>query len=178
MRSDSDILLELAARKSAGTLVANDAYLKGDTTPLADSIVDAESRLGFHLPPLLASVYRDVSNGGFGDSYGFLGLVGGPLNEDGMDAISLYEANRESDPNDEYWYWPEGLIPICHLGCAMYHCVQCGNADAEVVWFEPNPHEDEEPWDDSFIPFCSTFSEYLSAWLDDVDLWAKLKNGA
>jgi len=179
MRTDFEILTELAARKASGTLVANDSYLKGDTTPLGKkTIIDIETRLGFQLPPLLAAIYGDITNGGFGDSYGFLGLSGGPLNEDGMDAVSLYETYRESDPDDDHWHWPEGLVPICHLGCAMYHCVQCTDDSAPIIWFEPNPHEDEGPWDDSFIPFCPTLSEYLSAWIDDTDLWAKLVNGA
>jgi len=177
MRSDSDILKELAARSASGTLTANDEFLNEDTTPLSPKAIEqAEARLGFQLPPLLKSIYLKISNGGFGDSYGFLGLVGGPRNEAGMDAVSLYESFREADPDDEHWHWPEGLIPVCHLGCGMYHCLQCGNSDTPVVWFEPNPHEDGESWVDSFVPFCPTFSEYLSAWLDDVDLWAELEN--
>jgi len=179
MRTDAQILTELKRRKAEGTLVANDSFLGGDTTPLNDeSIALAESRLGFTLPPLLRAIYREVANGGFGESYGFLGLIDGPLNEDGLDSVSHYEAYRQPDPADEYWEWPSGLLPFCHLGCAMYHCVQCNDDGSPIVWFEPNPHEDEAPWDDSFIPFCSSLNEYLSAWLDGIDLWAKLDNGA
>jgi hypothetical protein len=179
MRTDAQIIAELKRRKTDGTLAASNSFLGGDSTPLDEkAITIAESRLGFALPPLLRAIYRDVSNGGFGDSYGFLGLINGPRNEDGLDAVSLYEAYRLSDPSDKNWNWPKGLLPLCHLGCAMYHCVQCDDAHSPIVWFEPNPHEDEGPWDDSFIPFCPSFNEYLSAWLDGVDLWAKLGDGA
>ena len=175
MRSESQILLELKRRKADGKLRADNSYLEGDTTPLNDeAIAAAESRLGFSLPPLLRAVYREVSNGGFGESYGFLGLIGGPLNEDGLDSVALYELYREADPNDEFWNWPEGLLPVCHLGCAMYHCVQCLDETSPVIWFEPNPHEQTSPWDDSFIPFAPSLRLYLSAWLDGVDLWSEL----
>ena len=179
MRTESQILSELKSRKAAGGLTADNVYLKGDTTPLiGQSIAAAETRLGFRLPQLLRAIYGEISNGGFGESYGLLGLVGGPLNEDGLDSVSLYELYRQNDPNDEYWHWPEGLLPVCHLGCAMYHCVQCLDDASPVIWFEPNPHEQGAPWDSSFIPFSPSLGEYLTAWLDGVDLWVKLDAGA
>ena len=174
MRTESEIVTELKRRKENGNLSADDSLLKGDTSPLpVDTVATVETRLGIKLPPLLQKIYTDVANGGFGESYGLLGLVGGPLNEDGLDSASLYETHREADPSDELWVWPTGLLPVCHLGCAMYHCVQCDGDNFPIVWFEPNPHEDGESWDTSFIPFCSSLNEYISAWIDDVDLWAK-----
>ena len=175
MRTETEILLELKRRKAAGELRADCGLPKGDTTPLSDhDVAAAESRLGFRLPPLLRAIYGGISNGGFGESYGFLGLVGGALNEGGLDSVSLYESYRQAYPDDEFWQWPEGLLPVCHLGCAMYHCVQCLDETSRVVWFEPNPHEQGSPWDSSFIPFSASLGEYLSSWLDGVDLWARL----
>jgi hypothetical protein len=55
----------------------------------------------------------------------------------------------------------------------MYHCVQCDNNNAPIIWFEPNPHEENTPWDSSFIPFCPSLAEYLSAWLAGDDLFEK-----
>lgn len=179
MRTESEILSELKRRKAAGQLGADASYLKADTAPLSDrEIAAAEYRLGFRLPRLLRAIYGEVSNGGFGESRGFLGLVGGVTNEAGQDSVSLYESYREADPGDDHWDWPEGLLPVCHLGCGMYHCVQCRDEALAVIWFEPNPHAEGEPWDDSFIPFSPSLREYLSAWLDGVDLWAKLDAGA
>lgn len=175
MRTETEILSELKRLKAAGQLGADNSYLEGDTTPLSDrEIAFAESRLGFRLPRLLRAIYGEISNGGFGESYGFLGLVGGVLNEDGLDSVSLYGEYRQADPDDVLWHWPEGLLPVCHLGCAMYHCVQCLDEALPVVWFEPNPHANGSPWDDSFFPFAPSLREYLSARLDGVDLWARL----
>jgi hypothetical protein len=175
MRTESEILSELKRRKAAGQLGADYSSPKADTVPLGDrEIAAAEDRLGFRLPRLLRAIYGDISNGGFGESYGFLGLVGGPTNETGQDSVSLYESYRRADPGDEHWHWPEGLLPVCHLGCGMYHCVQCLDEALPVIWFEPNPHTEGEPWDESFIPFSTSLREYLSARLDGADLWAKL----
>src|SRR5262249_32902431 len=144
-------------------------------SPLSETkIADAEKKLGFQLPPLLRRIFNEVANGGFGDSYGFLGLVGGPVNEDGKDATSLYLSYRQPCPDDPHWLWPIGLLPLCHLGCAMYHCVQCTEPDAPIIWFEPNPHVDGESWEDSFIPFYPSLADYLQAWLDGKDFWADL----
>ena len=172
MRTDSQIFDELMSRRKASALFNLDSRLEGDTTPLSETALEsAEQRFGCELPSLLRRIYCDVSNGGFGDSYGFLGLVGGPVNEDGLDAISLYESYKQPDPDDDHWEWPDGLLPLCHLGCAMYHCVDCTNTDSPIIWFEPNPHEQGESWDDSFFPFCDSLAKYLNAWLDGVDLW-------
>jgi hypothetical protein len=128
-------------------------------------------RLSFELPPLLQRIYTEVANGGFGYSYGFLGLSGGMENEDGNDAVLQYLMYRKPDPDDPLWKWPDALLPIGHLGCAMYHCVQCMHMNAPVVWFEPNPHELGQSWDSSFIPFAPSLAEYLSAWLSGTDLF-------
>lgn len=177
MRTDDEILMEMKERKSRGSLSANDPFLRGDTNPLTTGAIEnAESRLGFRIPLLLRAIYREVSNGGFGDAYGFLGLVGGPRNEDRMDCVSLYEAYKQSDAADEFWNWPTGLLPMCHLGCAMYHCVDCTKPLSPIIWFEPNPHERGREWDDSFFPFCDSLTEYLSSWLDGVDLWERLED--
>lgn len=179
MRTEAEILSELKKRKAAGQLGTDDSSLKADAAPLCDrEIAAAEHRLGFRLPQLLRAIYGEISNGGFGEAYGFLGLVGGATNESGQDSSSLYESYREADLGDEHWHWPEGLLPVCQLGCGMYHCVQCLDEALPVIWFEPNPHTPTLPWDESFIPFSASLREYLSAWLDGVDLWAKLDAGA
>lgn len=178
MHTESEILSELKRRKASGQLGADFSYVEADTAPLSDrEMAAAEYRLGFRLPRLLRAIYGEIANGGFGESGGFLGLVGGVTNEAGQDSVSLYESYREADPGDEHWHWPEGLLPVCHLGCGMYHCVQCLDEALPVIWFEPNPHARGGPWDDSFFPFSPSLREYLSAWLGGVDLWAKLGGG-
>lgn len=173
MPTESDIIEAILKRKEEGNLCPDDSLLGGDTTPLSlEKMAEAENRLGFQLPSMLRRIYTEIANGGFGHSYGFLGLLGGPVNEDGEDAVSLYLANRGLDPDDKYWSWPEGLLPIAHLGCAMYHCIQCDEPDAPIIWFEPNPHEPGTTWENSFIPFCPSLGEYLLAWINGEDLWS------
>jgi hypothetical protein len=76
--------------------------------------------------------------------------------------------------SDRFWRWPDALLPIGHLGCAMYQCVKCDVRPFPIIWFEPNPHKPGESWDDAFFPFCPSLRDYLTAWLNGDDLWSKL----
>lgn len=168
-----DLIAELKERKKRGLLQPDDRSSGGgDFSPLSYTQISlAETQLGFGLPLLLRQIYGEVSNGGFGYAYGFLGLLGGMVNEDGHDAVTQYRLYRQSDPSDPLWRWPESLLPFCHLGCAMFHCIRCDHPDAPVIWFEPNPHEHGESWDSSFIAFAPSLTAYLTAWLDGKDLF-------
>lgn len=130
------------------------------------AIAQAESRLGLVIPVPLREIYLSVGNGGFGPAYGILGLVGGATNEDGLDAVGVYQRFRQPDPNDHHWRWPTSLLPIGHLGCGMFVCADCATTDAALIWFEPNPHEHSEPWHDAFIPFNISLETWLRHWLD------------
>ena len=135
--------------------------------PVTSEVLDsAERRLGFKLPQLLRRIYTEVANGGFGPSYGLLGICGGAANEDRRDSVELYEWFRKARPDDDHWHWPERLLPLGHLGCAMFCCADCSSETTPIIWFEPNPHEDGEPWTDCFIPFAESLGEWLTAWLD------------
>ena len=123
----------------------NDAYDLVNPSLSEGEIADAEKRLGYKLPGSLRSLYAHVGNGGYGPSYGLLGLVGGAKQEDGCDAVAMFESYRAPDETDPLWGWPEKLLPVVHLGCAMFFCVDATTDDGMVVWFEPNPHEDGKP---------------------------------
>ncbi len=133
-------------------------------------LAQAEAALGFTLPPLLKELYGFVGNGGFGPAYGLLGIPGGATNEDGYDCVRLYLGLRTPTEGDPHWSWPEKLLPVGHLGCGMYACVDCSSPDGVVVWFEPNPHVDGEPWDDAFVPLAPSLCAWLEAWLDGREL--------
>jgi hypothetical protein len=96
------------------------------------------------------------------------------LNEDGNGAVDQYLMYRQPDPDDKHWIWPKGLLPIGHLGCAMYLCVDCTKSNGPVILFEPNPHEVDAPWNDAFFPFAESTEQWLNAWLDGEDLFDKL----
>jgi hypothetical protein len=132
-------------------------------------ILTAERLLGFPLPPTVRRIYTAIGNGGFGPAYGLLGLLGGATDEDELDAVHLYLQHRRPDDHDPHWCWPDRLLPIGHLGCAMSMCVDCTDAEGRLIWFEPNPHSEGAPWSDSFIPFPVTLVEWLERWLDGAD---------
>ena len=169
------LIAQLQERVQLGTLVSDTEHFGGPFPPLSEAeVLKAESELGFSLPETIRHIYREVANGGFGPAYGLLGLTGGMLNEDACDSLRQYKFYATADPDDPHWHWPHGLLPVGHLGCAMYLCVDCTEPVGPIVWFEPNPHENGLPWDDSFIPFAETTTEWLSAWLDGEDLFEKL----
>ncbi len=170
-----EVIAELRERALRGELKADDDHFKGGSAPLTEEQMGAaESELDFRLPVFLRRIYTEVANGGFGPSYGLLGLKGGMLNEEKCDAVAQYVGYRELDPSDPHWRWPKALLPVGHLGCAMYLCVDCVKPDGPVTWFEPNPHEDGESWDDSFIPFADSTLDWIAAWVRGEDLFDRL----
>ncbi|MEO3778807.1 SMI1/KNR4 family protein [Micromonospora sp. B11E3] len=105
-------------------------------------IAEAEQRLGFALHPLLAAIYRDLANGGFGPEYQLLSLVDGPTSEQ---AVECYTEAR-AEYADTEWAWPEGVLPILTWGCGMYACVDCRSDEGTVLLFEPNPGDPGLAW--------------------------------
>ena len=96
----------------------------------AKAIARAEAELGFKLPELLARIYREIANGGFGPGYGIIGLTGGYL-DNGRSIVDLY---RELKPGSiTEWQWPDGLLPICDWGCEF--CPALIVAPRTAAWF-------------------------------------------
>ncbi|GAA2729616.1 SMI1/KNR4 family protein [Actinocorallia aurantiaca] len=144
--TDHDELLrrvaERAVQESGGTL----------PRATAEQIKEAEAALGFPLPPLLSRLYQEVGNGGFGPEYQLLPLIG-----EGRTAVSDYQA--EHVPGQ----WPTGVLPILDWGCAMYAAVDCTDARAPVLLFEPNAVEDD--WSAAWFQDADSLSDWLQAWL-------------
>jgi hypothetical protein len=146
----------------------------------ARAVAAAERDLGFRLPELLRAIYTQVGNGGFGPAYGFLGLEGGATDEDGDTLVGVYRSLQELAEENSFWNWPDGLLPLCRLGCGMYACLDCDSARAPVVVFDPNPiwvdEEDEaeegvDPeavllWVQGFGWQEDSFASWLQVWLD------------
>ena len=154
-------------RTDTQDLIATDVF-----PPAEPSALDEAERLtGLKLPPLLRRIYTEVGNGGFGPGYGLIGVSGG-ANDDGRTIAELFTEFRRPDEEDPHWAWPEDLLPVCHWGCAIYSCIDCGDERDLVVIFDPNPH-DEGPWDDAFRPH-TPFREWLQAWVDGRRLWDEM----
>ncbi|HEX6711758.1 MAG TPA: SMI1/KNR4 family protein [Thermoleophilaceae bacterium] len=135
----------------------------------ASALEDAEARLGFRLPPPVRQLYSKVANGGFGPGYGLIGLIDGVRSDLKRDAVEEYLAFRRPDPEDPGYEWPERILPICHWGCAIYSCVDCGDEDAAIIRFDPNVVDAD--WSIAFAPEGHTLSSWLEAWLRGDELF-------
>jgi hypothetical protein len=104
-------------------------------TPAPPASVDeAERILGFPLPGLLRRLYVEVGNGGFGPGYGILGVAGGHRDDLGATAIEAYQR----------WHTRNGLLPLCHWGCAIYSFVDCASAEPDMWACDPNPGAEDD----------------------------------
>ena len=103
-------------------------------------------------------------------SHILLGVSGGAGDDHGKTALDVYRWFRTDDAGDPAWDWPEKLLPICYLGCAMYACVDCADPRAKIIWFEPNPREMGEPMEFALIPVNLSLEQWLWAWLHD-EVW-------
>lgn len=124
----------------------------------AQTVADAEKALGFALHPLLARLYREVADGGFGPDYRFLPLADGPES-----VVAEYRAQREPDESGDVG-WPEGVVPILEWGCAMYAAVDCRHPHGQVLLFEPNAYV--TGWDQAWFEDSETFLRWLAIWLN------------
>ena len=137
---------------------------------LDEQIKDAEDQLGFALQPLLARLYREVADGGFGPDYQLLPLLG-----PGESVVGEYLAQREAalgpqqppEPGEavaENALWPEGVVPVLTWGCAMYACVDCFDPDGQVLLFEPNAYLGG-PGDECWFLDSTSLRAWLETWL-------------
>jgi hypothetical protein len=142
----------------------------GLPAPLPPATVErAEQRLGFRLHPLLAAIYSELSNGGFGPDYQLLSLVDGPTSEQVVDRyLALRSANAGTA-----WAWPEGVLPILTWGCGMYACVDCRSDNGTVLLFEPNPGDPDQAW---YLD-SDSLEEWFEHYVNDTGWWNEAENG-
>lgn len=133
-------------------------------------VANDERQLGFLFPPLLKRIYTEIGNGGFGPSYGLIGLTNGVPDDTGKSGPAIYLQFRDGDPEDPHWKWPAGLLPICHWGCAILSCVDCSDPNFRMRIFDPNVHDGDD-WADAFFEESPSLEEWIRAWASGVDLW-------
>ena len=129
--------------------------------PAAEEIATVEAALARPLPAPLLAAYAARGNGGFGPEYGLLGLGSGHTTDQGDTALALYQALSAPDPDDPGWSWPPELLPILHVGCAIYYCVNLAAPSHPVVQFDPNAFGPGDDWAQAF----SLVSPSLETWL-------------
>ncbi|MFJ3670454.1 SMI1/KNR4 family protein [Streptomyces sp. NPDC090106] len=147
---DADALVRRVALRAASE---NDEL----PAPADDArIAEAERQLGTALHPLLARLYREVADGGYGPDYRLLPLLG-----PGASVVGEYLARRAASVGAEHPEWPERVVPILTWGCGMYAGVDCRAEDGQVLLFEPNPYGGG-----SWAPCWFLDSTGLAAWLE------------
>ncbi|MEV7086025.1 SMI1/KNR4 family protein [Streptomyces sp. NPDC093085] len=146
------LVRRVAARAAAET---------GALPPPVDAarLAEAEARLGFALHPLLARLYRETADGGFGPDYRLL-----PLSGPADSVVGAYLTWREESAGAAHPVWPEGVVPILTWGCAMYAAVDCRHEDGQVLLFEPNAHGGG-PWDRCWFLDSPGLAAWLETWL-------------
>ncbi|MEU4569822.1 SMI1/KNR4 family protein [Micromonospora sp. NPDC023956] len=168
MANYTELLARIADR--ARDDESTSALTAGLPTPLSPRTIDSvEERLGFTLHPLLAAVYREVANGGFGPDYQLLSLTDGPTSEQ---AVECYLQARASRAGTE-WAWPEGVLPILTWGCGMYACVDCRSDQGTVLLFEPNPGDPDAAWWIDSPSLAAWFEHYVN----DTGWWVRAEEG-
>jgi hypothetical protein len=137
------------------------------------AIKEAEKKIGYQFPPLLRHIYEKVANGGIGPGYKILGVRGGLTSDEGDTISELYAVLSGENNEDPSWLWPEGIVPFCHWGCAIYSCFDATQKNFPVVWFDPNIRESGEPMEQQFIPHRESLESWVQGWLKGDDLWAE-----
>ena len=129
--------------------------------PTQDEIAEVERTVGCTLPSELLKLYALRGNGGFGPDYGLLGLNSGHITDQGDTALSLYRLYRQPDPDDLGWVWPQSLLPILHVGCAIHHCIDLATSGNPVVQFDPNGFGGADGWAGAFSVICPKLELWL-----------------
>jgi hypothetical protein len=128
----------------------------------AQAEIDAvELEVGASLPAALTATYASRGNGGFGPEYGVLGLASGHITDQGDTALELYRMFASTDPDDLGWVWPKHLLPILHIGCAIYLCVDLQSPGNPIVQFDPNGYAPGGNLDNSFTVAFPTLELWL-----------------
>jgi hypothetical protein len=159
-----------------GELVSDD--LPAPTPPPVSlrTVDAAERQLGFPLPEPLRQIYLQIGNGGFGPTYGLLGLKGGAADEQGNTLVGVYRSMKRLARASRYWHWPEGLLPLCRLGCGMYSCLDSARSRIPVLIFDPNilgePDADREEviqlWAHCFWWQNNSFASWLGTSFPEI----------
>lgn len=129
--------------------------------PASESdIEEAESRLGFSIPPLLKLVYRQVGNGGFGPGRGgsIIGVKGGYASDFGT-LVETYEQLR-GDYTLEGKHWRAGVLPFCEWGCNIFSCVNCKAAPGPIYLFEEGDMSAQR----------YSLQDFFQMWIEGVDI--------
>lgn len=122
----------------------------------SEEIRAAELAIGAPLPELLRGMYG-LANGEVGPGYGLLALTDAGPGGAWPGAVTL----AKEGPWHDQGGLPEGVLPICGWGCAIYSLVDC--ISGRMYGWDPNPVDYGEP-----VPLFETeytLDTWIAAWL-------------
>ena len=136
----------------------------------AEAVAEAEVRLGFPLLPLLRALYTQVGDGGYGPGRGLTRLIEGRWS-----VVAHVEAIRTPTPGTGRVGYPPSssqFIPLVTWGSLYRSWVDCSRPPYRVWFDDPDYCVEGASESDYFYPQADSLEDWLTAWLDGVDLWA------
>jgi hypothetical protein len=154
---------------SCGTpefLQARQAGLLGrlpDLVPAPAVVVEeAESVIGYRLPPLLRRLYLEVGNGGFGPGYGIFGLRDGHRDDDlDWTVLDWYHYAHDA-PSSDWSFLPASVLPLCLWGCAIYSLIDCSDPEGRMWGWDQQPGAEGV---EALFPERLTLAQWLRRWV-------------
>jgi hypothetical protein len=143
-----------------------EAYAPGVISAVA--LDQAERTMGLRLPPIVRELYTCVRNGTFGPGGGLL-PVGGKVDWNAgltMESCLAFLRDYGNDAGEPSWVWPAGLVPLCHWGCEIWSCADCGSDPLAVIRWDPNRIGRDGEWRQAFDEEARSIGHWLEAWLD------------
>ena len=128
-------------------------------TAAPDEVEAAAAALGVTFPPLLARLYTEVADGGWGPSNGAVPVR--RLQELWESyAVELVEA-------EDLAPWPAGVVPFSELDQTLTACIDCSSPDGPIVGFEFDDLDPDDPdaLAEALTPRAVSLEAWLRAWL-------------
>jgi len=157
MRSAETEILDALRARVAQLASRGDPSSRVYPVASTGSLKDAESALGSRFPGLLARIYTEVANGGFGPADGLLGLTDGYTGVDGLTAVEKYKWLREQG-------WREHLLPAFDWGDAAWSCVDLTTPTGLIVTAD----------DAGFTATKFNLETWFAAWLSGTNLHSEI----
>jgi hypothetical protein len=123
------------------------------------AVQEAEARMGFPLPPLLAKLWVEVANGGFGPGYGLLGVNNEPASPLSMSIPNVYLQWIA----DGSLKWRLKIVPICDWGCGIHTGADCSTAAGLIIHLSASGRKLEG----------YAFAQWMEDWVNGIDLWER-----
>lgn len=124
----------------------------------------AEKILRVPIPHLLRRLYLEIANGGFGYTYGVLGIGNGYTDNDTKKcAEMLYQDFRL--PVQGRHFWPEFYLPFCYRGCSLYSVLDCRKEDPEVLSIDLGLTDFQNITTGSFTLESPSLLKWMEGWI-------------